>query len=69
MMKFSQDDLGKDIGVTFQPIQKYEKSVNRIGAALLVHIAAVLKVDIRYFFEDSPGDTSKWQGNRDAGPH
>jgi transcriptional regulator with XRE-family HTH domain len=59
MMKLSQDDLGKAVGVTFQQIQKYEKGTNRISAAVLVRIAAVLKVDIQYFFEDLPGDVSK----------
>jgi transcriptional regulator with XRE-family HTH domain len=58
MMKLSQDDLGKAVGVTFQQIQKSEKSTNRISAALLVRIAAALKVDIQYFFEDLPGDAS-----------
>jgi transcriptional regulator with XRE-family HTH domain len=52
--KLSQDDLGKAIGVTFQQVQKYEKGVNRMSAALMVKIAAVLKVDVQYFFDDLP---------------
>jgi transcriptional regulator with XRE-family HTH domain len=56
--KLSQEDLGKAIGVTFQQIQKYERGTNRISAAQLVRVAAVLKVDIQYFFDDLPGDVS-----------
>jgi transcriptional regulator with XRE-family HTH domain len=50
----SQDDLGKAVGVTFQQIQKYERGNNRMSAAMMVRIAAVLKVDVQYFFEELP---------------
>jgi transcriptional regulator with XRE-family HTH domain len=40
--------------LTFQQIQKYETGTNRISAAMLVRIAAVLKVDVQYFFDDLP---------------
>jgi transcriptional regulator with XRE-family HTH domain len=52
--KLSQDELGKAIGVTFQQVQKYEKGVTRMSAALMVTIAALLKVDVQYFFDDLP---------------
>lgn len=42
----SQERLGEDIGVTFQQIQKYEKGINRISAATLVHISEALDVGI-----------------------
>jgi transcriptional regulator with XRE-family HTH domain len=54
--KVSQDDLGKAVGLTFQQIQKYEKGNNRISAAMMVQIAAVLKVGVQYFFEDLPSN-------------
>jgi transcriptional regulator with XRE-family HTH domain len=47
----SQSDLGNELGVTFQQIQKYEKGVNRIGASRLHRLAEVLKVAPAYFFE------------------
>jgi transcriptional regulator with XRE-family HTH domain len=50
----SQDELGKALGVTFQQVQKYEKGVNRMSAATIVQIAAVLKVDVQYFFDELP---------------
>src|SRR5882757_1943192 len=32
-LEMSQADLGKELGVTFQQIQKYEKGINRVSAA------------------------------------
>jgi transcriptional regulator with XRE-family HTH domain len=50
----SQEDLGAAFGITFQQIQKYEKGVKRLSAAMMVQIAAVLKVDVQYFFDELP---------------
>lgn len=44
--KMSQSDLGAKLGVSFQQIQKYEKGTNRIAAARLQEIAAVLEEPI-----------------------
>jgi transcriptional regulator with XRE-family HTH domain len=52
--KVSQDDVAKALGLTFQQIQKYEKGVNRMSAAIMVRIAAVLEVDVQYFFDELP---------------
>jgi transcriptional regulator with XRE-family HTH domain len=52
--KLSQEELGKALGLTFQQVQKYEKGINRISAATMVQIAAVLKVDVLYFFDELP---------------
>src|ERR1700755_543987 len=57
--RISQIDLGDQIGVTFQQVQKYEKGTNRVGASRLSRIAAVLGVSIGELFESSeerPGD-------------
>ena len=54
MMKMSQDDLGKSLGVTFQQIQKYEKGTNRMSAALMVPLAKILDIDIGYFYDEIP---------------
>jgi transcriptional regulator with XRE-family HTH domain len=40
----SQMQLGIEIGVAFQQIQKYERGTNRISVATLVRICRVLKV-------------------------
>jgi len=47
----SQQELGRQIGVTFQQVQKYERGVNRIGAGRLTQIANTLGVDIPVLFE------------------
>jgi transcriptional regulator with XRE-family HTH domain len=51
MMHVSQQDLAKDLGLSFQQIQKYEKGTNRMSAATLFQIAAALNVDVMYFYE------------------
>ena len=52
--KVSQSELANALGVTFQQIQKYEKGVNRLSAAMMVRIAEVLKGDVQYFFDEIP---------------
>jgi transcriptional regulator with XRE-family HTH domain len=54
MMKRSQGDLGKSLGLTFQQIQKYEKGTNRMSAALMVPLAKILDIDIGYFYDEIP---------------
>jgi transcriptional regulator with XRE-family HTH domain len=52
--KLSQTELADALGMSFQQVQKYEKGVNRMSAATMVQIAAVLKVDVQYFFDELP---------------
>lgn len=52
--KVSQSELANALGITFQQIQKYEKGVNRLSAAMMVRIAEVLNVDVQYFFDELP---------------
>jgi transcriptional regulator with XRE-family HTH domain len=47
----SQAELGKELGVSFQQIQKYEKGVNRVSAVRL-QIAAALDESLSYFQDD-----------------
>jgi len=54
---FSQSDLGRAIGLTFQQVQKYEKGTNRISASKLWDISRFLAVDVAYFFQDFAPDT------------
>jgi transcriptional regulator with XRE-family HTH domain len=49
--QLSQGDLGGQVELTFQQIQKYEHGSNRISAALLFTIAHNLDVPITYFFD------------------
>ena len=52
MQGISQDKLGEALDLTFQQVQKYEKGVNRIGAARLYEIARVLEVPVQFFYDD-----------------
>lgn len=49
-MKMSQEELGKQLGVSFQQIQKYERGKNRVGASRLVNIAKALDVSPSFFY-------------------
>ncbi len=55
-LKISQGRLGRQLGVTFSQIQKYEKGSNRVGAGRLYQIAMFLGVTPNYFFEGLQGD-------------
>src|ERR1700712_5793480 len=47
----SQTELGDKLGISFQQVQKYEKGVNRVGAARLPQIATSLNVPITFFYD------------------
>lgn len=47
----SQEDLAKQVGLTYQQFQKYEAGKNRISAGRLWEIAKVLRTTIVYFYE------------------
>ena len=51
---FSQTDIANALGVTFQQVQKYENSTNRISAGRLRDIALFLDVSIDAFYKDLP---------------
>jgi transcriptional regulator with XRE-family HTH domain len=42
----SQDQLAKEIGITFQQVQKYEHGTNRVSFSRLVEIAAALSCNV-----------------------
>jgi transcriptional regulator with XRE-family HTH domain len=45
----SQTALAEKLGLTFQQVQKYEKSANRVSASRLVQIAEALGADPHFF--------------------
>src|SRR6476469_6232127 len=49
--KISQAELGAKLGVSIQQVQKYEKCVNRVGAARLQQIATALDVPVTFFYD------------------
>jgi transcriptional regulator with XRE-family HTH domain len=55
-----QEELARELGLTFQQVQKYESGANRVSASRLWEIAAILKMPIGYFF---PGDQGQDRPN------
>ncbi|WP_262695005.1 helix-turn-helix domain-containing protein [Kordiimonas aquimaris] len=51
MLGLSQTQLGQELGVTFQQVQKYERGTNRIGSSRLFRMSSTLDVPVAYFFE------------------
>ena len=50
----SQVELGRELGVSFQQIQKYEGGVNRVSAARPYSICEALNVSLSSMFERDP---------------
>jgi len=53
-LEMSQELLGKELGVSFQQIQKYESGQNRVSAARLFEICKALNVSLSSMFERDP---------------
>jgi transcriptional regulator with XRE-family HTH domain len=49
--KLSQEALGRELGMSYQQIQKYEAGKNRISADMLYRIAKALGIKPEWFFE------------------
>ena len=58
LIGMSQERLARELGLTFQQVQKYEKGTNRISASRLYRMAQILGVPVQYFFEDLPASIS-----------
>src|SRR5579859_777384 len=65
-MKISQSDLADKLGVSFQQVQKYEKGVNRVGAARLQQVATALDVPVTFFFVDDDLGKRASDGKREV---
>ena len=50
LLGMSQEQLGAELNVTFQQVQKYERGANRISASRLWDISQILDVPISYFW-------------------
>ena len=55
MTGMTQQQLGDQVGIKFQQIQKYETGTNRISASRLWDIAEALGVEVSFFFEGLDG--------------
>lgn len=54
MLGMTQERLGNALGLTFQPIQKNEHGINRIGSSRLYQLSRILDVPISFFFDEMP---------------
>ena len=54
-----QEQLGAELNVTVQQVQKYEHGANRISASRLWDISQILDVPISYFFDDMSEGTMR----------
>jgi transcriptional regulator with XRE-family HTH domain len=52
-LSMSRHQLGKELGVSFQQIQKYESGKNSVSAAHLFEICKALNVSLASMFERS----------------
>jgi transcriptional regulator with XRE-family HTH domain len=49
----SQSEIAKELGVTFQQVQKYEAGINRIGAGRLFQLASLFGISVQELFPKS----------------
>ena len=54
-----QEQLGTELNINSQQVQKYERDANRISASRLVDISQILDVPVSCFFDDMSLDTMK----------
>jgi transcriptional regulator with XRE-family HTH domain len=47
----TQGVLAKELGITFQQIQKYEKGLNKVSASSLFKLSEFFGVEINFFFD------------------
>ncbi|MFZ8991851.1 MAG: helix-turn-helix domain-containing protein [Candidatus Puniceispirillaceae bacterium] len=59
LLGMSQEQLGAELNITFQQVQKYERGANRISASRLWDISQILDVPISYFFDDMSENTMR----------
>lgn len=55
----NQETLARQLGVTFQQVQKYEGGANRVSASRLAEMARILDVSIPHFFADLSPETNE----------
>lgn len=61
----SQEAVGKQVGVSFQQIQKYERGTNRVALPMLVELAAALDTSVFALLSDALGETPSAEATPD----
>ena len=52
LLGMSQEQLGDELNITFQQVQKYERGANRISVSRLWEMSQILDVPVNYFFDE-----------------
>ena len=71
LLGMSQEQLGGELNITFQYVQKYERGANLVSALCLWDIGQILDIPINYFFDDMSEVTmraSPRRASRGIGP-
>jgi len=74
MLRLTQEELAKKLGITFQQVQKYETGKDRVSSSRLWDLANALDVPVSFFFEDlvQNGDVLQFaapkKGNKNTSP-
>ena len=66
LLGMSQEQLGAELNITFQQVQKYERGANRVSASRLWDISQILDAPIGYFFDDMSETTMRSSSRRVA---
>ena len=66
LLGLSHEQLGSELNITFQQVQKYERGANRISASRLWDMSQILDVPISYFFDDMSETTMQSSPRRVA---
>ena len=66
LLGMSQEQLGAELNITFQQVQKYERAANRVSASRLWDMSRILDVPISYFFDDMSEETMQASPRRVA---
>ena len=59
LLGISQEQLGAELSITFQKVQKYELGANRISGSRLWDMSQILYVPVSYFFDDMSETTMR----------
>jgi transcriptional regulator with XRE-family HTH domain len=52
LLDMNQQALARNLGLTFQQVQKYENGTNRVSTSRLAEIATALRVTVGYFYAE-----------------
>ncbi len=63
-----QKELARQLGISFQQVQKYESGANRISASKMWQLCEVLDITPGYFFEGLEGKRRKGAGSSQDTP-